>query len=158
MCWLGMPDGVFLNQIHAPDTNRRQRGAEARTRAAFPYRDRIDVPHRAARFLFGCDLYHRAMCNSILGCRHVPDSGGEDVRSFGRSGTANFCGMAQECVRWLPSRIGPRVVADPGSVRLWIAICSWCFSSSWAHLVTRAPAIALARVTCCSGVITTSLG
>src|SRR6266568_4930644 len=56
------------------------------------------------------------MCSSILGCRHVPDSGGEDVSAFGSSGAEHFDGMAQECVRWLPGCIGPRVVADPGSV------------------------------------------
>ncbi len=66
--------------------------------------------------MFGCELDHRAMCSSILGCRHVPDSGGEDVSSFGSSSAEYFGGTAQECVPWLPGCIGPGVVADPGSV------------------------------------------
>ncbi len=75
----------------------------------------------AARFLFACDLDHRAMCSSILSCRHVPDSGGEGVSSFGSSGAEYFGGMAQECVRWLPGCIGPVLVADPGSVTTVLA-------------------------------------
>jgi hypothetical protein len=85
--------------------------------AAFPHPDRIDIPDLAARFLFRCELDHRAMCSSIsmlLGA--YPISGREDVSSFGSSGAEYFGGMAQECVRWLPGCIGPGLVADPGSV------------------------------------------
>src|SRR5207249_4945989 len=73
-------------------------------------------PTQRQGFLFDCELDHRTMCSSILGCRHVPDSGGEDVTSFGGSGAEHFDGMVQECVRWLPGCIGPGIVADPGSV------------------------------------------
>jgi len=89
-------------------SQRRIEGRSPETSAAFPHPDRIGHTR--------CELDHRAMCSSILGCRHVPDSGAEDVSSFGSSGAEHFDGMAQECVRWLPSCIGPRVVADPGSV------------------------------------------
>ncbi len=89
-------------------SQRRIEGRSPETSAAFPHPDRIGHTR--------CELDHRAMCSSILGCRHVPDSGEEDVSSFGSSGAEHFDGMAQECVRWLPGCIGPRVVADPGSV------------------------------------------
>src|SRR5712692_5088502 len=52
----------------------------------------------------------------FLCCRHIPDSGGEDVSSLGSSSAEYFGGMAQECVRWLSGRIGPGLAADSGSV------------------------------------------
>ncbi len=109
-------------------SQRRIEGRSPETSAAFPHPDRIGHTR--------CELDHRAMCSSILGCRHVPDSGEEDVSSFGSSGAEHFDGMAQECVRWLPGCIGPRVVADPGSVttvtRLTLILASFiCFNGTW---------------------------
>src|SRR5712691_10988461 len=60
-----------------------------------PHPDRTGIP---GRFLFKCELDHRAMCSSTSKLPGTyPISGGEDVSSFGSSGAEHFGRMAQEC-------------------------------------------------------------
>jgi len=96
---------------------RRIDKAARRDNAAFSHPDRIDNTRPSGKVFVRIVTWITGRCAvRFLSCRHVPDSGGEDVSSLGSSSAEYFGGMAQECVRWLPGRIGPGLAADPGSV------------------------------------------
>ena len=112
----GVPRGPATG-LEIPDPRRHLAGPPRKLGRPFHTQIGSTIPDLAARFLFGCDLDHRRCAVRCLSCRHVPEFGrGEDVSSFGSSSAVYFGGMAQECVRWLPGRIGPGLAADPGSV------------------------------------------
>ncbi len=112
----GVPRGPATG-LEIPDPRRQLAGPPRKLGRPFHTQIGSTIPDLAARFLFGCDLDHRRCAVRCLSCRHVPEFGrGEDVSSFGSSSAVYFGGMAQECVRWLPGRIGPGLAADPGSV------------------------------------------
>src|SRR5216684_4763180 len=94
-----------------------RQGRSPGQRAAFSHPDRIDNTRPSGKVFVRIVTWITGRCAvRFLSCRHVPDSGGEDVSSLGSSSAEYFGGMAQECVRWLSGRIGPGLAANPGSV------------------------------------------